>query len=178
MRLLAAAAYSLQGRIHWRRAERGLESQDQALVQEEHTKQDAAFRKAIDLFRDNQRFITADLPESRLHTDYAIALFRTEKREEAIEMLEHSQAAGVMAADSFAYLGMGYRDRGERDRAVDALQKGLQLAPGDKVLLEWLAATLEDAGRSEEALRTYCKAAVAAGKAMILRPPRSSCGPR
>src|SRR5690348_1989299 len=30
--LLAASAYSLQGRIHWRRAERGLESQDQALV--------------------------------------------------------------------------------------------------------------------------------------------------
>src|SRR5262249_57340595 len=50
------------------------------------------------------------------------------------------------------------------DGAVDALQKGLQLAPGDKVLLEWLAATLEDAGRSEEALRTYCKAAVAAGE--------------
>jgi tetratricopeptide (TPR) repeat protein len=162
--LLAASAYSLQGRIHWRRAERGLESQDQALVQEERSKQDAAFRKAIALFRDNERLITADLPESRLYTDYAIALFRTEDTEAAIRMLERAQGTGVMAADSFAYLGMAYRERGDRERAVDALQKGLQLAPGDKVLLETLAVTLEEAGRSEEALRIYCKAAVAAGK--------------
>ena len=162
--LLAASAYSLQGRIHWRRAERGLECQDEALVQEERSKQDAAFRKAIELFRANERFITPDLPESRLYTDYAIALFRTKETEAAIRMLERTQATGVMAADSFAYLGLGYRERGDRERAVVALRKGLQLAPGDKVLLETLALTLEDAGSSEAALRTYCKAAVAAGK--------------
>jgi tetratricopeptide (TPR) repeat protein len=162
--LLTASAYSLQGRIHWRRAERGLELQDEALVQEQRTKQDAALRKAIELFRANERFITEDLPESRLYTDYAIALFRTEEIEAAMRILERTQATGVMAADSFAYLGLGYRERGDRERAVVALRKGLQLAPGDKVLLETLAVTLEDTGRSEQALRTYCKAAVAAGK--------------
>src|SRR5262245_5708819 len=162
--LLAASAYCLQGRIHWRRAERALETHTAALVEEEHSKQDAAFRSAIKLFQDNQAFITADLLESRRYTDYAIALYRTEEREAAIEMLQRAQATGVMAAESFAYLGMVYRDRGELKQAVDALQKGLQLAPGDKVLLETLAMTLEDAGSSDAALRTYCKAAVAAGK--------------
>jgi tetratricopeptide (TPR) repeat protein len=162
--LLAASAYSLQGRIHWRRAERGLECQDDALVQQERTKQDAAFRKAIELFRTHEQFITPDMPESRLYSDYAIALFRTGDIEAAIRLLQRAQATGVMAADAFAYLGMAHREQGDREQAMVALKKGLQLAPGDKVLLEALAATLEDAGKSEEALRTYCKAAIAAGK--------------
>jgi tetratricopeptide (TPR) repeat protein len=162
--LLAASAYSLQGRIHWRRAERALEYQDDASAETERARQDEAFRKAIKLFRKNERFITTDLPESRLYTDYAIALFRTKDTKAAIRMLECAQKTGVMAADSFAYLGMAYRERGERLQATDALKKGLQLAPGDKVLLEALAGTLEDAGKNEEALRTYCKAATAAGK--------------
>src|SRR3981081_3358211 len=93
--LLAASAYSLQGRIHWRRAERGLEVQNESLMQEERSKQDVAFRKAIELFRDNKKFSAADLPESRLYTDYAIALFRTGERKSAIEMLERAQATGV-----------------------------------------------------------------------------------
>ena len=162
--LLAASAYSLKGRIHWRRAERGLECQDDALVPQERTKQDAAFRKAIELFRTHEQFITADIPESRLYSDYAIALFRTGDIETAIRLLQRAQATGVMAADAFAYLGMAHREQGDREQAMVALKKGLQLAPGDKVLLEALAATLEDAGKSEEALRTYCKAAIAAGK--------------
>jgi tetratricopeptide (TPR) repeat protein len=162
--LLAASACSLQGRIHWRRAERALEYQDDALAEVERAKQDEAFRKAIELFRTNERFITADMPESRLCTDYAIALFRTKDTQAAIRMLQRAQATGVMAADAFAYLGMAYRERGEREPATVALKKGLQLAPGDKVLLETLALTLEDAGKNEEALRTYCKAATAAGK--------------
>ena len=161
--LLAASAYSLKGRIHWRRAERALEYQDDA-VQEERAKQDAAFRKAIGLFRAHEQFITSDMPESRLYTDYAIALFRTKDTDAAIRLLQRAQETGVMAADAFAYLGMAHRERGEGEKAMVALKKGLQLAPGDKVLLEALAGTLEDSGKSEEALRTYCKAAIAAGK--------------
>src|SRR5713101_6046778 len=48
--LFAASAYSLQGRIHWRRAERGLEYQNETTAQEERTKQDTSCRKAIELF--------------------------------------------------------------------------------------------------------------------------------
>jgi Flp pilus assembly protein TadD len=40
-----------------------------------------------------------------------------------------------------------HREQGDREQAMVALKKGLQLAPGDKVLLEALAATLEDAGK-------------------------------
>lgn len=162
--LLMAAAYALQGRIHWRRAERGSEVRDDAVEQEERRKQEASFQKAIELFEANQKFISVDLPESRLRTDHAIALFRTKQSEAAITLLERTKMTGVMSADSFAYLGMAYRERADHGQAVDALKKGLQLAPGDKVLLETLAGTLEEMGNRSEALRIYCKAAIAAGK--------------
>ena len=163
-RLLLASAYALQGRIHWRRGERAAEYEDHAAAQAERAKQNAAFRRAIELFRKNRRSITSDMPQSHLFTDYAIALFRTGRTKPAVEMLRRAQATGVMAADGFAYLGMAYRERRDWPQATDALKKGLQLAPGDKVLLETLAGTLEDAGKHGEALRTYCKAAIAAGK--------------
>jgi tetratricopeptide (TPR) repeat protein len=162
--LLAASAYSLKGRIHWRRAERGLEYQDKALVDEQRAKQDAAFRKAIKLFKRHNHAITDDMPESRLYTDYAIALFRTENTDNTIRMLQRAQATGVMAAEAFAYLGLAYLKQNDPKEAVLALKKGLQLAPGDKVLLETLAETYEKTGESEKALRSCCRAAIAAGK--------------
>lgn len=159
-RLLVASAYSLKGRIHWRRVERGIP--DDAARQDEEGKQDAAFRTAIKLFRKHRRAITPDMPQSRLLTDYAIALFRTNEIKNALRLLKGAQATGVMAADAFAYLGLAHRELGDHEQAVLALKKGLQLAPGDRVLLENLAQTLPV--NSEDAVRAYCKAAIAAGK--------------
>jgi tetratricopeptide (TPR) repeat protein len=162
--LLTASAYSLKGRIHWRRAERASEYQYGILADEERARQEAAFRKAISLFKIHESMITADMPESRLYTDYAIALFRTGNTDAAISMLQRAQATGVMAADAFAYLGLAYLKRDDPEQAMLALKKGLQLAPGDKILLETLAETHEKAGESGKAVGTYCKAAIAAGK--------------
>ena len=104
------------------------------------------------------------MPQSRLNTDYAIALFRTGRTKRAIDVLHDVQGTGAMPADAFAYLGIAYRKLGDHEKAVRALKQGLQLAPGNKALLETLSRTLEECGNHQEALRTYCRAAIAAGK--------------
>ena len=171
-RLLTASAYCLKGRVHWRGAERASEHHGEVSGGQQRARQDAAFQTAIKLFDGHKEFITADMPESRLYSDFGIALFRTGKTEAAIDMLQRAQATGVMAADAFAYLGLAHLSQNDAKKAMLALKKGLQLAPGDEILLEALAETFEKIEESDKAVRISPPPSLPARK-MTSRPQRS-----
>jgi tetratricopeptide (TPR) repeat protein len=174
-KLLEASARSLRGRIHWRQAEKWQELNDDVKRDAERTRQADAFRESVKIFREHESKISQQHSVSRFYTDYGIALYRTDNYEEAIRRLELGRDTGATPADGFAYLGLTYRSLGKYREAIDALEKGLQLAPGDKILMSTLAETLDDLANKSEmdnerpalrnrALRTYCLAAVACGK--------------
>jgi tetratricopeptide (TPR) repeat protein len=174
-RLLRASALSLRGCIHWRQAERAKELQNNESLGLEQARQAEAFSEAVKIFADHETAIEDAPSPSRLYTDYGIALYRTSDMAAAIQFLERARATGALPADGFAYLGLTYSTLGKYREAIDALKKGLQLAPGDKVLLDEFAKTLEEAAKKAEwaaessdwmrqALRARCLAAVAHGK--------------
>ena len=160
-RLLLASALALLARVHLRRMIKASEHGDADSERLEDGKQRDAFKDALKLFRDCEKEIGEQPSASRLYTDYGIVLFRTGDYEESIRVLELVRQSGATPAEAFGYLGLAYRELGDYEKASEALKKGLQLSPGDPILLEALGKTLETAGQRAEALRTYCQAAAA-----------------
>jgi tetratricopeptide (TPR) repeat protein len=167
--LLLAAALALQGRLHWRRAEAAHATGEAAEEQDRRAQQAEAFAAALRLFRKHEGKIGE---QSRLWTDYGIALFRSGDFRGAIRVLQQARAIGATPAEAFGYLGLAHGELGESQLAVEALKKGLQLDPSNKVLLSALAKTLDKEGHRSEAARTYYQAAIAAAAEQDLKSTR------
>jgi tetratricopeptide (TPR) repeat protein len=166
--LLYASALVLQARVHWRLSERA--RADRVAADAHRHVQHQLFAEALKLFRQHQDALREHPAESRLYTDFGIALYRTGSLTEAIVALRRSLATGIPPVEAFGYLGMSLSDLGWNNhdptsyqQAIQELRKGLQLAPRDRLLLETLAITQERAGDKQHAVRTYCQAAIEAG---------------
>jgi tetratricopeptide (TPR) repeat protein len=146
--LLLASAFCLKGRLRWRRGDsRG---------------EQAAFTRSVEIFAEHEAEIELHPSNSRLYTDYGIALYRIGRRDEAVQFLGKAGEKGATPPEAFAYLGFAYQKAGKLSLADEVLRKGLKLAPGDKVLLSALAETEQLAKNYSAAIETYCQAAVAA----------------
>jgi predicted Zn-dependent protease len=180
--LLLASALTLRARVCWRMAERERERGAVAAERRERRRQTAAFRQAAKTFGLFCGALQDHPTESRLRTDYGIALYRTGDAAAAMESLHAALTTGAAPVETFAYLGMALSDLGRRAEATRALEKGCQIAPRDKVLLETMAINYErecDAARArgdaeaekanaELAIQKYCQTAIEAGRAESL----------
>ena len=176
--LLLASAFVLRARLHWRRAEHEREVKNEAKEREERKLQESTFEQAVQLFKRHNSALTDHPTESRLRTDFGIALYRTGNVAMAVDALKAALGTGAAPVEAFAYLGMSYSDLGDYPEVTRALRKGLQLAPRDKNLLETLAITHERAREAaltvqnyskaaedaELAVQKYCQAAIEAGE--------------
>ena len=150
--LLHASALVLQARLLWRLTRRG---------------EQESFGAAVRLFKRREAEIAAGPSATRRTVDYGIALARTGRFAECARLLEPICRTGPSPPEAYAYLGYAQHKLGCLEEAVKTFDRGLQLAPGDKTLLGWQAATFAEASRTrpdfaELAVRAYCAAAVAA----------------
>ena len=100
------------------------------------------------------------------YTDYAVALERLDRTEEAIGQHERAADLGTRSAETFRALGADALRRGLNDRAEKFLRRALELAPdGDRTALAGLAEALERQGRQEEAFSAYVDGARRLGAA-------------
>ena len=135
-------------------------------------KQETSFLEAVKQFGENKPAIdSSEGMQSRWYTDYGIAQYQLRDFSGAEKALEEALKTGAAPAEAFGYLGLLYQETGAFPKAIAALEKGLQLAPGDKVLLATLAntfgalakqSTKGDVTYTERAVRTYSLAAAAA----------------
>jgi tetratricopeptide (TPR) repeat protein len=99
------------------------------------------FQRAAALF---EKYHAALLrTDTRLRTDWGIALHRIGKNDESIQILSDVCATGVAPAEAFAYLGYGELQRGNLKSAEDALRKALDLAPTNLTMSFYLARVME-----------------------------------
>jgi tetratricopeptide (TPR) repeat protein len=122
----------------------------------------ADFMEAAHLFEKHKSELGRHRAGTHISTDYGIALVRLRRVPEAVKLLQRICKGGTAPADAFRYLGFIYQQSGRLQKAEDAYRKGLQLVPGDPLLLQHLAETLTKAKRFNEAVRISCLAAVAA----------------
>ena len=120
-----------------------------------------AFTESARLFERQKSEIDGQKSATRIWTDYGMALSRLGRTQEAMDLLEQVCASGAAPPEAFGYLGFGYQQRGALAEAESAYRKGLQLIPGDPMLLRYLAETLDAAGKRGEAVAIYRDAAVA-----------------
>jgi tetratricopeptide (TPR) repeat protein len=148
--LLLASATCLMGRIFWRRGETEAEY--------------AAFVDAAAQFAANLADIGAHPYRGWLYTDYGIALHRIGRHSEALGILDLAIATDAAPTEAFSYRGYAYLALGDLGEAEAALRKGLERAPGDKVIMTALADTLAQRGDIDpgEVGKAYSSAAVAA----------------
>jgi tetratricopeptide (TPR) repeat protein len=142
---LLASAQCLKGRLLWRGGDK--------------TAAQAVFESSASLFGQHSAEIAAQKSNSRLYTDYGIALYRLNRPLEAIDVLHKACATGAGSAEAFGYLGLAYRDTNLFNDALSALQSSLQLSPGQQHITAALAETLARAGKKAEALPAYYEAA-------------------
>jgi tetratricopeptide (TPR) repeat protein len=156
--LLLASALCLLGRLRGRL--------------NQYEDEQRAFRDSVELFAAHELDIKDRRSNSRYYTDYGIALFRIEQVCRAVTFLTMACDVGATPAEAFAYLGWAYNKQGQYEMAIEVLRKGLNLAPGDNVLLSVLAETLVRVDAKDEAVRAFCDAAVAAGQDQNLAEAR------
>lgn len=120
-----------------------------------------AFVRSVRLF-EIQKAEELARQNNRIRTDYAMALSRIGRMMDALNLLKEVCKSGVAPPEAFGYLGFAYQIQGHLAEAEEAYRNGLQLAPGDPKLLQYLAQTLKDERKNQEATSTYCDAALAA----------------
>jgi tetratricopeptide (TPR) repeat protein len=164
--LLLASALVLQGRVDWRRRQRFAKPLPRGGKLYKPAGEPRAFEEALWLFRSHEQAIPAQPGASGLFTDYGIALQRKGRFAEALKKLENAIRTGAAPPVAFGYAGMAHLNLKQFEAAIDLLEKGLELAPDNKTLLETLAQALEkpEVNRVDEAVRIYCRAAMAAGR--------------
>lgn len=109
--------------------------------------------------------------DTRLWTDWGIALHRVGRNNESISILSAVCAKGAAPAEAFAYLGYGELQRGNLKSAEDALQNALEIAPTNLNMNFYLARVKELKARDilqkqgaeedmaqEAAAEAYCRA--------------------
>ncbi|WP_083930455.1 tetratricopeptide repeat protein [Methylovulum miyakonense] len=120
----------------------------------------SAFNESVHLFESQDLALVRE--NSRICTDYAISLSRIGRMDDAFKLLKEICESGVAPHEAFGYLGWVYQAEEHWAEAEDAYRKGLQLAPGDPNILQYLAETLEAEKMAKEATEAYCDAALAA----------------
>jgi tetratricopeptide (TPR) repeat protein len=98
------------------------------------------FSRALDLFEKNREHISS----TRGWTDFGIALHRTGQNEKAIEILSQVCDGGIAPAEAFGYLGYAKWRLGRLDEALDALRKGIEIAPANLTINFYFARVLAD----------------------------------
>lgn len=99
------------------------------------------FQRAADLF---EKYHAALLKtDTRLWTDWGIALYRTGRNDEALSILSDLCAAGPAPAEAFAYLGYAELQRGNLESAENALRNALEIAPTNLTMSFYLARVME-----------------------------------
>lgn len=116
-----------------------------------------AFRDAIELFRSNPLPNQAQIIITRLRTDFAIALYRLNFHDEAIEILEGLCQESKAHSDAYAYLGYAKMQAHDWLGAGDLLRKALETCPAQPTVLYWLGRSLLKRGQRTEAEECLCR---------------------
>ena len=119
-----------------------------ALIGTEVEKAEADFRSAIEK--------SQDLSDAYL--GLGLALYRQNKKTEALESMEYASLVNPLAAYPHYYLGKAQYELGERDEAEIEIKRALELDPNDPTPYMYLATIMADRFRPGEGIMALEKA--------------------
>jgi len=131
-----------------------------------------AFLRAVELFKEHERELAQHHSRTRFWTDWGISLYRIGRNDEALHILSGVCASGAASAEAFGYLGYAHWTAGHLEEALNALRKGLEIAPTNLTINFYHARVLADIARhqaatgepkgatetTKEAAEAYCRA--------------------
>ena len=86
-----------------------------------------------------------------------VKAFNDQKLDSAIEKFTACSMIDPSQYKAFMNIGYAYSLKGENDKAISYLEKGLKLAPDSLDILKVYASSLHNAGKTKEALEVYLK---------------------
>src|SRR6185437_14220905 len=125
----------------------------------------ANFSKAVTLFE--QVLKSGGPTNPQIYSDYGIALFMIGRTADAITNLQNAHTQGSKSGETYLYLGVAMKQRGDYANAEHCLKEAIDASPLETLAHEELGEALKLQGteRYPDAARAYYSAAYAAASA-------------
>jgi len=112
------------------------------------------FEEALEVFKRGAKILPENLP---LHDGLIKASVQLQKYQEALDECEAVLALNDRYFNALAMGGFIYNRLGEREKALDYIQRAIMIEPENKPLLLEYALTLATSGRTDEAVEVYTR---------------------